>query len=427
MLIHTVIPGETLFSIAARYGVSASRIRLANDLAEGEELIVGQNLLILFPAGFYTLSEDMTPERLSERTGLSERELYRYNPSLTRGVIPEGTTVVLSYDETKNGALATVGYAYPFISPERLENALPYLTELALFTYGFDENGALIAPQSDDLPPVRRALDAGTAPVLLLSTLGRDGRFNSALASALFENPAAKERLLSELLSVMREKGYAGLDVDFEYIAPEKKEDYAAFIGFLTGNMNENGYSVTVALAPKTSRGQPGLLYEAHDYRALGEKANRLLLMTYEWGYTYGPPQAVAPIAKVEAVVNYALTEIPAKKLLLGIPNYGYDWTLPYTPGTAARSLSTVEALDLARRYGAEILFDDTAASPYFYYTDDDGRAHAVWFEDPRSFAAKLSLIAEKGLAGCGIWTVMRPAQQLFFESAVGFEIEDRI
>jgi spore germination protein len=208
----------------------------------------------------------------------------------------------------------------------------------------------------------------------------------------------------------MREKGYRGLDVDFEYVDPDKRLDYALFIERLTRVMNDNGYEVTVALAPKTYAQQPGLLYEAHDDRALGKSANRLLLMTYEWGYTYGPPQAVAPIGKVEEVVNYALTEIPREKLLMGIPNYGYDWTLPYVPGSAARSLSTEEAVFLARRYGADILFDERAASPYFYYTDDAGAEHVVWFEDARSFGAKLSLIRRKGLTGYGVWTVMRPA-----------------
>lgn len=60
--------------------------------------------------------------------------------------------------------------------------------------------------------------------------------------------------------------------------------------------------------------------------------------MTYEWGFTYGPPMAVAPLNAVERVVQYAVSRIEAGKLLLGFPNYAYDWTLPYEAGLTSGS-----------------------------------------------------------------------------------------
>ena len=87
------------------------------------------------------------------------------------------------------------------------------------------------------------------------------------------------------------------------------------------------------AVAPKTSDTQSGVLYEGHDYAAIGKAVDQVLLMTYEWGYTYGPPMAVAPIDAVERVVRYAVSRIEPGKLLLGFPNYAYDWTLPYEAG----------------------------------------------------------------------------------------------
>ena len=164
-----------------------------------------------------------------------------------------------------------------------------------------------------------------------------------------------------------------------------------------------------MALAPKTSAGQRGLLYEGKDYRALGEAADHVLLMTYEWGYTYGPPMAVAPINQVRRVVEYALTEIPADKTDLGIPNYGYDWPLPYERGvTKAATIGNVQAVRIAVEQGAEIRFDELAQSPYFNYTAEDGVEHEVWFEDVRSMQAKFDLIREYGLRGCGYWQIMQ-------------------
>ncbi len=133
-----------------------------------------------------------------------------------------------------------------------------------------------------------------------------------------------------------------------------------------------------------------------------------MLLMTYEWGYTYGPPMAVAPIHKVREVVEYAVTEIPTEKIDLGIPNYGYDWTLPFVQGTSrARTVGNAEAVQLAVENNAVIQFDEIAMSPFFRY-EKDGVQHEVWFEDVRSMREKFRLITEYGLRGMGYWQVMK-------------------
>lgn len=115
---------------------------------------------------------------------------------------------------------------------------------------------------------------------------------------------------------------------------------------------------------------------------------------------TYGPPMAVAPINMVRRVVEYALTEIPAKKISLGIPNYGYDWALPYERGvTKADSIGNKEAVQIAIDHGVDIKFDEVAKSPHFTYWQY-GIQHEVWFEDIRSVDAKFALIKEFGLQG---------------------------
>ena len=90
---------------------------------------------------------------------------------------------------------------------------------------------------------------------------------------------------------------------------------------------------MSTALAPKTSDSERGPWTAAHDYRAHGEIVDFVLLMTYEWGYSAGPPMAVSPLPEVEAVVKYAVSEIPASKIMLGQNLYGYDWTLPFVQG----------------------------------------------------------------------------------------------
>lgn len=300
------------------------------------------------------------------------------------------------------------GYAYTYISPWVLEQTLPYLTELSVFSYGFSEEGYLLPPPSDDVWMIRRAEQEGALPVLTLTPFGADGQFNNNLISAVVNNPEAKERLFLQLAQVMEQKGYRGLDIDFEYIKAEDRDAFTAFVAEAAERMNARGYQVSVALAPKTSADQQGLLYEGKDYRALGEAANHVLLMTYEWGYKYGPNMAVAPLNMVRRVLDYAVTEIIPEKIMLGIPNYGYDWPLPFERGvTEAVTIGNVEAVQIAIRNGAQIQFDPVAASPYFQYWTG-GIQHEVWFEDVRSLREKFALITEYGLRGCGYWQIMR-------------------
>lgn len=305
--------------------------------------------------------------------------------------------------------ISVSGYAYPFIRPWVLEQTLPYLSELPVFSYGFTGEGDLLLPSyGDDQWMITLALQFGTQPILTLTPFGPDGNFNNQLIHSVVNSPEYTRNLIGNLLTLMKEKGYQGVDIDFEYILAEDRDAFTDFVRKVAEAMRRAGYHTSVALAPKTGADQKGLLYEGKDYRALGEAADHVLLMTYEWGYTYGPPMAVAPINQVRRVVEYAVTEIPPEKIDLGIPNYGYDWPLPFERGiTKAATIGNVQAVQIAVAQGAEIKFDESAASPYFTYTADNV-PHEVWFEDVRSLQAKFNLIKEYGLRGCGYWQIMK-------------------
>lgn len=134
---------------------------------------------------------------------------------------------------------------------------------------------------------------------------------------------------------------------------------------------------------------------------------------------------AVAPINKVRQVLDYAVTEIPPEKIFMGIPNYGYNWALPYVRGESrATSISNVNAVLLALQYGAEIKYDETAQAPYFTYFDQLGTEHIVWFEDARSIQAKLNLIKEYGFYGAGYWNIMNFFPQNWIVLENNFTVE---
>lgn len=408
MTIHTVTPGQTLFSIGAEYGVAPGLLARWNGLTAEASLAVGQSLLILTPQTLYTVRPGDTLYAIAGRFGVSPLELLRNNPNLggSAAVYP-GQVLVIRFAEQAETQIDVSGYAYPYVREEILRGILPYATIFMPFTYGFTEDGTLI--ELDDRRLISLAAQYGVLPYLHLSTLTEDGSFSSARAQRLFENPAAQEKLLSELLRVARERGYRGFDLDFEFVEPEYAADYAAFAGRVREIARLIGGELITALAPKVSADQPGVLYEGHDYAALAANSDAVLLMTYEWGYTYGPPMAVSPLPSVRRVLDYAVTEIPPEKIFMGFPNYAYNWTLPYVAGSSrAQLISNEAAVQLAVRYRAEIRFDASAQTPYFHYTDEGGAVHEVWFEDPRSCQAKYRLIGEYGFRGIGFWNFMR-------------------
>lgn len=362
MEIYVVKQGDNVDAIAASFEITVDQLTFDNQLIYPYELAVGQALFI----------------------GTGERNPW--------------------------GTISVSGYAYPFINRWVLTQTLPFLSELPIFSYGFTPEGELIPPLWDDEWMILLAIEYGTAPILTLTPFGPDGRFNNQLITSVVNNQAYADNLIQNMLQLMYDKGYQGVDIDFEYILPTDRDAFTAFVWQVAETMRANGFHTSVALAPKTSADQPGLLYEGKDYRAIGEAADHVLLMTYEWGYTYGPPMAVAPINQVRRVVEYAVTEIPRDKIDLGIPNYGYDWPLPFERGvTQARTINNVEAVRIAVRRGAEIQFDELAKSPFFRYTDAaTGVEHEVWFEDVRSLQAKFDLIKEFELRGCGYWQIMQ-------------------
>lgn len=359
MEIYVVRPGDSLWSVARRYGSTVEALAYVNQLDDPARIVPGLSLVI--------------PGELS----------------------------------AARGSMEVNGYAYPGIASATLSETLPYLSFLSPFSYSASADGAL--SDLNDGAILSALPGSGTAALMVVTNLDEaEGGFSSAAAHALFGSAQARDALLENILALVRQKGYYGVNFDFEYVYPYDREAYNAFLRYAAERLHAEGYFVTTAVAPKTEDAQQGLLYAAHDYAAHGEYADRVIVMTYEWGYTYGQPQAISPVNRMRTVIEYALTRIAAGKLLMGFSNYAYDWRLPWRQGEAAASLSNAAAANLAISTGSEVLFDAEAAAPYFFYTDASGVRHEVWFEDARSVRARLRLAQEYGLAGISLWTINR-------------------
>lgn len=412
MDIHVVRAGETLNDIAQRYGVSPERLAQDNGLADPARLVPGQTLVILYPRRVVTVQPGETLAGIAAREGVTLNQLLRNNYGLGGDVtVYPGQTIVIDYEQEKQGVLSTNGYVYPFVDRAVLRQALPYMTYLTMFTYGFTPEGELI--ELDDEELIRLAREYGVSPLMHLSTLTPEGNFSSALADALLNNPPVQDILIDRVLETMRAKGYDGLDVDFEFIAPENRQAYVDFIQKVADRLNPEGYIVVTALAPKTSGDQPGLLYEGHDYAGIGAASNAVLLMTYEWGYSAGPPMAVAPIGNVRQGAGLRGDRHRTGQDIYGVPQLRLRLAAALCaggdPGPFHRQRG---GGGHRRRHGASIQYDEVSQAPHFNYFSTAWQEHEVWFEDARSVQAKLALIPEYGLQGVGYWNLMRPFPQ---------------
>ena len=418
MVLYTVKRGDSLYSIARRFGSDIELIAKDNGIESPYNLSIGEVLIVRQPITIYVAQNGDNIYSVAQRYMTTVNRLWRNNPYLAgKFTLSEGEKIIIGGDKPINEKEISVNaYVYPSIDREVLRKTLPYLTYLTVFSYGLEEDGNLI--DIDDEEIIELARQYGAAPIMLVSTLGEDGNFSNELAINILSNSELQNILINNIVEKVAEKRYSGVDMDFEYIPSEYAEEYVLFLKKLNDRLDESGAILMAALAPKISGDQPGLLYEGHDYEKIGNTVDKALLMTYEWGYAYGPPMAVAPINKVREVVDYAVGVIEPSKILLGMPNYGYDWQLPYVRGKSrAKSLGNIQAIDLSKEKRAAILFDEEARSPYFiYYDKENGKPqeHVVWYENAESIQNKLNLVAEYGLDGIGVWNAMRYFPQLW-------------
>lgn len=406
MIIHVVKAGDSLYSISRRYGVPVSKIASDNEIELTQTLVIGQTIVVMTGARQHTVRPGESLFSIARRYGTTIAAIQTANRLTNPQAISPGMVLSIPSGEGKLGTIDVNGYTFPNINSEVLAKTLPYLTYLSIFSYEVKADGSL--PTINDEPLIRAARAARVAPLMVITNLKPGGGFDSDLARTILTNEQVQDRLITNVMNNLKAKNYTGLDVDFEYIYPQNREDYNNFLRKVKAQLEPQGYSLTTAVAPKIAADQKGLLYEAHDYPVHGALTDHVILMTYEWGYTFGPPMAVAPIGEVRKVLNYAVTAIPRRKIFMGMANYGYDWTLPYVEGSRAATLSNTGAVNLARREGAVIKYDIKSQAPYFNYFDDKRKEHVVWFDDARSIEAKMRLLNQYGLGGASYWTIGR-------------------
>ncbi|WP_059104809.1 glycosyl hydrolase family 18 protein [Shouchella shacheensis] len=415
MQIHVVQAEQTIWSISQGYRVSPDSIVQANQIPDPGRLVTGQALVIPVNGRYYWVQQGDTLSGIAQRTGVDAGRIAQINGLNVDQPLSAGLRLYLPpRDKVEAETNAYIEPTGQTVSESLLADAReagPHLTYLAPFSYEARRNGTMERLPLEGIPEV--ASDTGASLMMVVTNL-EEGEFSGELGREILQSSAVQDTLLDNIIEETRRVGrYTDVHFDFEYLPGDQREAYNNFLRKAADRLRAEGLLISTALAPKTSAEQTGQWYEAHDYAAHGEIVDFVVLMTYEWGYSGGPPMPVSPIQNVEEVIQYALSEMPASKIMMGQNLYGYDWTLPYEPGGEfAEAISPQRAIEVAKQYNVAIQYDEEAQAPHFDYVDEQGSSHKVWFEDARSIQAKFDLIKRLELRGISYWKLGLPFPQ---------------
>lgn len=405
MDIYVVKPGDTIYSIASNFNVSAEKIVRDNELEFPNHLVPGQTIVIVYPEVSYFVKEGDTLESIAKENNVSQMQLLRNNPFIDETGLFPGEELTIRYNTSKK--LTIGGYIYPYIDTGILKKTLPYLTYLTIYNYRAVKEGTIIS-YTDDSEVIQIAKEYGTLPLMMATTLSSHGDPDVDVAYGILLNELYQDNYVNNTVNVMKEKGYLGINFVFNYMNINSLPLYNKMILKFKKKLDDEGLLFFVTVNPNTKYVNNELSFEKIDYSKMGETVNAMTFLQFIWGTNYGPPLPVNSIAKLASIMSHAFTLVDPKKLLVGYSIISYDWLLPYISGTSyANSLSINSAIRLAQDTGTTIEFDEPSQSPFFKYVLGVDSEHIVWSVDARSINAMLKLISSDDLCGAGFWNLM--------------------
>ncbi|MFA4884785.1 MAG: glycosyl hydrolase family 18 protein [Desulfotomaculaceae bacterium] len=265
---------------------------------------------------------------------------------------------------------------------------------LVPFWFGVNESGALVDQSDADTMTLARQIGLP----LLAIVHNFASREYGPLIHRLLTTENLRRALVSNILRMLISKGFAGVNIDFEFIPPEDRPFLTMFMAELYQTLKPYGLLVTISLPPELHDDPTHPFSGAFSYPCLARYSDQAYILAYD--EHVAKPGPIASIGFVRQVLAYALSVIPRAKIRLGMAVYGRDWGA----GTKLpKELSYQEAVNTAFCHGAAITYDTEAQEPTYTY-EVNGDKHVVWFEDVRSFEAKLSIAVQEGIPGIAVW-----------------------
>ncbi len=243
--------------------------------------------------------------------------------------------------------------------------------------------------------------------------------FDPAVSNAILATSASRASAVANLVKLATANGFAGIDIDLEAVQPAGKANFTAFLSSLTSALHVYGLKLVVSVPAKTSDSGETYL-GGYDYAGIGSAVDYLQVMTYDevgpgWssdsgnGNTWPGPESGVDWQR--QVMTYAVSRVPATKLLSGLPSYGYD----YSTGQQVHWADFQKTI--SAHAGSVRGRDTAAATPWASWgtvkQQADGKdwtasakQPVLWYDDAQSIQAKAGLVASLGLAGTSVWAM---------------------
>lgn len=245
-----------------------------------------------------------------------------------------------------------------------------------------------------------------------------DGTLSNACREILLNATARTQAISAIMAELTREGNYSGVTIDFEGMkGPELKAGLTQFLQALRQETLNAGLKVYVCVPPATS---DGIYFDAYDYRAIGQNADKVILMAHDYQATTLTPDLMGagftttPLTPIYDV-SYALEAITDKeagvedpgKIVLALSLGSVEWGVrdgavindrafrPAPESIYNRLINPATVLNYSEKY----------QNPYITFTDDaDGTDYIVWYEDARSVEAKVKLARMFGINSISLW-----------------------
>jgi len=280
------------------------------------------------------------------------------------------------------------GYYVDYNSYTSLENNLEKVTGIMPFSYKLDSNGQIT--ETVYFSQGQSLAQASNIPVYALVFADDPEALSQILATK-----SSRSALVEQALDLAVSRGYQGVNLDFEKIKAQDRENFNSLVQELAESLHSRGLCLSLSV-PAKSHDQFSWT-KAYDYAALGKWADKMIIMAYDQHYSGSEPGPVAALSWVESVVKYATSQVDGQKILLGIGLYGYDWP----SGQKGKTLDLAQVKSLPQD---KLGWSEENYAPYLFYTGSDGVRHEVWFENQKSVTGKLELVKKYKLAGIALW-----------------------
>lgn len=396
MFIYVVKLGDSLFSIAAKYRISMDSLRITNGLSR-DRLVPGQDLLV--PSNVYIVQPGDSLFSIAQIAFIPEETIRLYN-----GLQSDELTVGMEIyfpprDKHPEQGLSYLTPSTPEKNRQNVQTFAPITSNFGVFEHHILEDGSLSTLDDQQVVSLIRENDA--IPIAVITNLTESG-FSPQLTKRILNDPTLRQRAINNIYNLVKSKNYAGVNVDFEQVLESDRDLYSGFLAALRDRLKPEGFTISAAVPAKSSDDIPWL--KGFDYGGIGAAVDFVFIMAYDWHEAGSDPGPVAPITEVRKTLDYALTKMGRDKIVLGVPRYGYNWTMTNGSVASASAFSVSNAYATAMRYQVPIQYSTEYQQPHYTYWDEGGRRHIVWFEDIRARAVKFQLAVDYKLRGVGAW-----------------------